>query len=124
MLFVQSLSKADQPPSLHWKVIIHFRPRLKHSSRRFGSSVGILRNASNTIAVSSTSGFHLLLYSKTQPLGSTLVGFFQCQSPRKRISWSINQSQHFFKAGWSLGIPDSCKQIATMALSQTGEKQG
>ena len=40
-----------------------------------GLAVGILRKASRTIAVSSTSGFHLLLNSKTQPLGSTSVGF-------------------------------------------------
>ena len=81
MFFVQSLSNDAQPPSRHWKVIIHFKPRWKHSSRFFGLSVGIFRNASSTIAVSSTSGFHLLLYSKTQPLGSTSAGFLWIQSP-------------------------------------------
>src|ERR1044072_4123195 len=99
MLFVQSLSNPAQPPSLHWKVIIHFRPRLKHSSRRFGLSVGTLRKPSNTIAVSSTSGFHLLLYSNTQPLGSTLAGFLYFQSPWKRISRSMIHSVAFFSAG-------------------------
>ena len=36
---------------------------------------GFFRRASSTMAVSSTSGFHLLLNSKTQPLGSTSAGF-------------------------------------------------
>ena len=48
---------------------------LEAASRRAGLAVGILRKASSTMAVSSTSGFHLLLNSKTQPLGSTLAGF-------------------------------------------------
>ena len=82
MLLVQSLSKEAQPPSLHWKVSIQFRPRWKHSSRRWGSAVGILRKASRTMAVSSTSGFHLLLNSKTQPLGSTRAGFLWTASRR------------------------------------------
>src|ERR1700722_4549143 len=99
MFFVQSLSNDAQPPSLHWKVIIHFNPRWKHSSRRGGLSVGTLRKASSTIAVSSTSGFHLLLYSKTQPLASTLAGFLYCQSPRKRISRSISQSAERLSEG-------------------------
>src|SRR3984957_8582490 len=111
MYFVQFLSKDAQPPSLHWNVIIHFRPRRKHSSRFFGLSVGIFRNASSTIAASSTSGFHLLLNSKTQPLGSTRAGFLYCQSPRKRISLSISHPADFFIIGWFSETPDSCRQI-------------
>src|SRR5436189_3104944 len=124
MPLVQSLSKAAQPPSLHWKVIIHFKPRSKHSLRLRGSSVATLRSASSTMAVSSTSGFHLLLNSKTQPLGSTLAGFLYCQSPRKRISFAINHSAAAFSAGSSLDSPDSAKATNTMAVSQTGEKHG
>ena len=125
IFLVQSLSNDAQPPSLHWKVIIHFRPRWKHSSRFCGLSVGILRSASSTIAVSSTSGFHLLLNSKTQPLGSTLAGFLYFQSPRKRISFSISHSAAaFIIADDFRKCPDSCRQIKTMAVSQTGEKQG
>src|SRR5437899_2688881 len=99
MLFVQSLSNDAQPPSRHWNVNIQSSPRLKLASRRFGLSVGTLRNASNTIAVSSTSGFHLLLNSNTQPLGSTLAGFLYCQSPLNRISREINHSAAAFSAG-------------------------
>src|SRR5271154_4934689 len=99
IFFVQSLSNDAQPPSLHWNVIIHLRPRRKHSSRFCGLSVGIFRNASSTIAASSTSGFHLLLNSKTQPLGSTFAGFLYFQSPLKRISFSINHSADFFNRG-------------------------
>src|SRR6184192_2824471 len=33
MFFVQSLSNAPHPPSLHWKLIIQSRPRLKLASR-------------------------------------------------------------------------------------------
>src|SRR5439155_18577611 len=113
-----------QPPSRHWKVNIQSRPRLKLASRHLGLSVGTLRSARRTIAVSSTSGFHLLLNSNTQPLGSTLAGFLYCQSPRNRISLDINQSAAAFMAGWSLGRPDSASATRTIAVSQTGEKHG
>src|ERR1051325_10480956 len=39
MFFVQSLSKDAHPPSLHWKVSIHCKPRTKTSSRFFGLPV-------------------------------------------------------------------------------------
>src|SRR5664279_6382074 len=99
MFLVQSLSNEAHPPSLHWKVSIQFNPRWKHSSRFCGWLVGIFRNASSTIAVSSTSGFHLLLNSNTQPLGSTLAEFLYCQSPRKRISLAKSHSVARFGAG-------------------------
>ena len=99
MPLVQSLSKEAQPPSLHWKVSIQLRPRWKQPSRRAGLAVGILRRASRTMAVSSTSGFHLLLNSKTQPLGSTGAGFLYCQSPRKRTSRSMSHSAQRVRAG-------------------------
>src|SRR2546430_2446438 len=98
-LLVQSLSKEAQPPSRHWKVIIQSNPRLKLASRHLGLSVGTLRRAKSTMAVSSTSGFHLLLNSKTQPLGSTFAGFLYCQSPRNRISLEINHSAAALSAG-------------------------
>src|ERR1043165_9017216 len=123
-LLVQSLSKEAQPPSLHWKVIIQSRPRLKLSSLSLGLSVGTFLKARRTIAVSSTSGFHLLLNSKTQPLGSTLAGFLYCQSPLKRISLEMSHSAARFILGSSTGTPDSARAKRSMALSQTGEKHG
>src|SRR5205807_10330131 len=124
MFCVQSLSNAPQPPSLHWKVIVQSKPRLKHSSRSRGLSVGTFRRARSTIAVSSTSGFHLFSYSNAQPLASTLAGFLYSQSPRKRISFEMSQSTAFFIAGCCSETPDSRRQIVTMAVSHTGEKQG
>ena len=99
-----------------------FDPAPQTLVAELGLPVGILRKASSTMAVSSTSGFHLFSYSKAQPLGSTSAGFLYCQSPRKRISLESNHSPAFLSAGWSSGMPDSCRQMATMAVSQTGEK--
>src|SRR5205807_2797981 len=52
------------------------------SFRFRGLSVATRRSASSTIAVSSTSGFHLFSNSNTQPLGSTLAGF---RSEERRV---------------------------------------
>ena len=99
MDLVQSLSKAAQPPSRHWKVIIHRMARSRHSSRRFRSVLGVSRRARMTMAVSSTSGFHWLANSNTQPEASTSAGFLWIQSPRKRISLSINHSAERLSLG-------------------------
>jgi len=57
-----------------------FQPALEALVALLPSSVGTLRSASSTMAVSSTSGFHLFSNSKTNA-GLDLGGFLYCQSP-------------------------------------------
>ena len=100
MFLVQSLSNAAQPPSLHWKVIIHFRPRWKHSSR-FCRIVGgdFAQRQQHHRGVVHVRVPFVVEFKDPAARLDLARDSCECQSPRKRISRSISHSAALFQRG-------------------------
>src|ERR1035441_5251905 len=86
-----SASKAAHPPSEDCMAKSQSSARRWQACCATGSEARAAPRASITMAVSSTSGWNSLEYSKAQPEGSVL-GRFTDQSPLRRTSLSSSQS--------------------------------